>query len=188
MKPIFVSCLETSNSGEVMRAPARIEDHLTTEEMSEWLHDAPDEASYKRRMAVWLTHTKRLHARKVAETLGVSVQAVWLWIGQYNARGPAGLQRKGRGGRRWCYLTVRQEAEVLESFMGQVRAGEQPRAAMLKLLIEKKAGRRVSMQYIYRLLARHNWAGEIAQSHPVVEKPEAADDFRRYSRPWLRNS
>ncbi len=177
-----------NSCGEAMRAPARIEDHLTTEEMFQWLEDAPDRASYKRRMAVWLTHTERLHARQVAEILGVSIQAVWLWIGQYNARGPAGLQRKGRGGRRWCYLTVRQETEVLESFMGKVRAGECPRAAMLKPLIEKKAGRKVSMQYIYRLLARHNWAEEIAQSHPVVEKPEAADDFRKYSRPWLRNA
>ena len=171
-----------------MRAPARIEDHLTTEEMFQWLEDGADRASCKRRMAVWLTHTEKLHAHKVAEILGVSIQAVWLWIGQYNARGPAGLQRKGRGGRRWCYLTVRQETEVLVSFMGKVRAGERPRAAMLKPLIEKKAGRRVSMQYIYRLLARHNWAEEIAQSHPVGEKPEVADDFRKYSRPWLRNA
>ncbi len=171
-----------------MRSPARIAEYLTTEEMSQWLADAPDRSSSKRRMAVWLTHREKLHARQVAEIVGVSIQAVWLWIGQYNARGPAGLERKGRGGRRWCYLTARQEREVLESFMVKVRAGERPRAAMLKPLIEKKAGRRVSMQYIYRLLARHNWAEEIAQSHPVVEKPEAADDFRKYSRPWLRNA
>ncbi len=171
-----------------MRAPAKIEDHLTMEEMSQWLDDAPDRLSYKRRMAVWLTHSERLHAHQIADILDVSIQGVWLWIGQYNARGPAGLERQGRGGRRWCYLTVRQETEVLKSFMAKVRAGKRPKPAVLKPLIEKKAGRRVSMQYIYRLLARHNWAGEIAQSHPIAEKPEVADDFHKYSRPWLRNA
>ena len=170
-----------------MRAPAQIEEHLTIEKMFQWLQGAPDEASYKRRMAVWLTHTGKLHAGKVAEILGVSTQAVWLWIRHYNAEGPAGLDRKGRGGRRWAYLTIEAEAELLKPFLAMTRAGRRPKPATLKPLIEQKLGRKVSMGYIYRLLARHNWAEEVAQSHSVAKKPDVADDFRKYSRPWLRN-
>jgi len=138
------------------------------------------------RLIVWLTHTGRLHAHKVAEILGVSTQAVWLWIRQYNTHGPAGLERSGRGGRRWCYLTAKEEADILKPFLALTRAGKRPRPATLKPLIEKKLGRSVSMSYVYRLLARHNWADEIARSHrPQADSPPPGT-FGTLSRPWLR--
>ena len=55
-----------------MRPPATIRDWLSIDRMFQWLQEAPDEASHRRRMAIWLTHTGRLHAAKVAEILGVS--------------------------------------------------------------------------------------------------------------------
>ena len=170
-----------------MRQPAEIKDWLSIEKMFQWLQSAPDESSYKRRMAVWLTYTGKLHANKVAEILDVSLQAVRLWISQYNSKGPSGLDRQGRGGRRWSYLTAGEEAELLRPFMRKVRAGEDPKPASLKPIIEQKVGRKVSMPYIYRLLSRHNWAQEIAQSHSIAAAADAKNDFRKYSRPWLRN-
>jgi transposase len=155
--------------------------------MFRWLQDAPDESSYKRRMAVWLTHTGKLHAHRVAEILHVSLQAVRLWISQYNSKGPSGLHRKGRGGRRWSYLTAGEESELLKPFMRKVRNGENPKPASLKPIIEQKLGRKVSTPYIYRLLSRHNWAEEVAQSHPIGARGDAEEDFRKYSRPWLQS-
>ncbi len=170
-----------------MRQPAQIKDWLSIEKMFQWLQGAPDESSYKRRMAIWLTYTGKLHANKVAEILDVSLHAVRLWISQYNTKGPSGLDRKGRGGRRWSYLTASVEAELLKPFIRKVRAGENPKPASLKPIIEQKLGRKVSMPYIYRLLSRHNLAQEIAQSHPITAAADAENDFRQYSRPWLRD-
>lgn len=170
-----------------MRAPAQIEDHLTIEKMFQWLQGAPDEASYKRRMAVWLTHTGKLHAHKVAEVLGVSTQSVWLWIGQYNRKGPDGLQRKGRGGRRWGYLSPSDELAILGPFLEKIRSGQRPQPSSLKPLMEERIGRPVSMSYVYRLLERHGWSDVIAQSQRPAPSLSEADDFRKYSTPWLRN-
>lgn len=169
-----------------MRQPAEIKPWFSIEEMFQWLHDSPDEPSYKRRMAVWLTHTGKLHANKVAEILDVSTQAVWLWIRQYNTQGPDGLKRKGRGGRRWAFLTAQQEAELLKPFIQKAREGRPPRPAQIKQLIEQKLQRKVSAPYIYRLLHRHGWAEIIAQSKQSVLPEPLPDNFKKFSRPWLR--
>ena len=169
-----------------MRPPAQIKPWLPIERMFRWLQSAPDEASYKRRLAVWLTGTSRLHANRVADALGVSTAAVWVWIRQYNALGPEGLDRKGRGGRRWGYLTPSQEAKLLEPFLRLARAGRPAPGARVRRAVEAKLGRRVSMSYVYRLLHRHGWAAAIAQSHPVRARQVPVDTFQKIARPWQR--
>ena len=169
-----------------MRPDAQIKPHLTVEKMFQWLQKAADEQSYKRRMAIWLTHTGRLSAPKVAEIIGSSPQAVWLWIRQYNAAGPAGLKRKGRGGRRWAFLTVHQEAELLEPLISRLKAGSVPKADEVKRVIEQRLGREVSLPYIYHLLRRHSWAEIIAQSKQPPKSSDAGDNFEKLSRPWTR--
>ncbi len=169
-----------------MRPPAKIEDWLTTEQMQQWLDRAPDAKARTRRMAVWLTHTERLHAHKVAEALGVSVQAVWLWIAQYNECGPAGLLRKGRGGRRRAIMTPDQETELLAPFIAEAHAGTPAKPENIKSAIETRLKRRVSLSYVYRLLQRHRWAEILAQSHRPP-RAKASDTFERFTQPWRRN-
>lgn len=168
-----------------MRPSAEIKNWLSVEKMFQWLQNAPDESSHKRRMAIWLTHTGKLHANKVADILNVSTQAVWLWIGQYNATGPSGLNRIGRGGRRWCYLTHDEESQLLKPFMRAVQAGQQLKPSSLKPIVEAKLEKKVSMPYIYRLLSRHNWSEAIAQSHIEYKQPDIENDFSKYTQPWL---
>ena len=55
-----------------MRRPAQIKPWLSEEELLAWLRDSPDRASYQRRLAIWLTWTKSLHAEEVAAMLGVA--------------------------------------------------------------------------------------------------------------------
>lgn len=167
-----------------MRQPAKIEPWLTAEQMSVWLKGAPDESAHRRRMAVWLTSMGRLHAPKVAEILGVSVQSVWLWTRQYNSKGPKGLERKGRGGRRWAFIPQKREAELLKPFIKRAHKGDVARAKDIRVVIEKELERKVSMPYVYRLLARHGWSRIIAQSQ--LRRSATPDDFRKLSRPWLR--
>ena len=171
-----------------MRPPAKIQPYLSIDKMFKWLQDAPDEAAYKRRMAVWLTHTGKLHAPKVAQILAVSTQAVTAWIRQYNLLGPKGLERKGRGGRTRAFMTPQQEAQILAPFIKMAKSSQTPKTREIKYAIEKTLGTKVSLPYIYRLLNRHNWGEIIAQSRTPKKHETAADDFRKITRPWLRNS
>jgi transposase len=171
-----------------MRPPAHIQPHLPLDGMLRWVKDSPDEHAHKRRMAIWLTRKGRLHAAKVAEAVGVSVQAVRLWIGQYNRAGPGGLERKGRGGRRRAFLSVNEESRILRPFLSRVRTGDVPRASEVKSAVETLLGRRVSMAYIYKLLSRHGWAQTAAQSQGATTSPPR-DTFAAITppsqrRPW----
>lgn len=112
-----------------MRKPAQIESWLTPEELLSWLKEAPTVEAYQKRLAVWLTYIGPFHAQEVAKMLGVSKQAVWLWLGQYNKHGPDALGRKGRGGRRWSLISWEEEEallnslEIVESQVAGARAG-----------------------------------------------------------------
>ena len=169
-----------------MRPPPQIKPYMSIEQMFNWLQNAPDQNSYKRRMALWLAHTGNLHAHKIAQVLSVSKQAVWLWISQYNHLGPKGLDRKGRGGRRWAFLSRWQEAELLKPFIQQINNGKRPKTTEIKNAVENLLGRTVSYSYIYRMLARNNFHQHIAQSRPAAPAVELQDTFRSISQPWQR--
>ncbi len=174
------------NEAFIVRPPAEITDWLTTEQMRQWAEDAPDEASRKRRMAIWLTHSERMHAHEVAQALGASVQAVWLWISRYNEHGPEGLLRKARGGRRWGFMSPEKEARVLKPFLVEAKAGTPRAPAEIRGVIEKHLKRDVSMSYVYRLLRRHGWAEILAQSHQRGASRRDADTFDALVKPWVR--
>ena len=169
-----------------MRPAAEITNWLSLDKMFRWLQAAPDEASHKRRMAIWLTHTGRLHAHKVAEVLGVSTQAVWLWIRQYNESGPTGLERRGRGGRRWGFMTPEQETCLLRPLIQKARAGYPPKPSAIRTIIETELKGPVSMSYVYRLLRRHNWAGIIARSQNRPRSSAETETFADLTKPWRR--
>ncbi len=151
-----------------MRRPARIKAWLSEEQMLAWLKKAPDRAAYQRRLAVWLTRTWAFHADQVARMLGVSRQAVWLWIGQFNRKGPEGLTRSGRGGRRWSLLDLADEQRIIDAWSQRTKRGEVVRARQLRPLVEKAARKKISLSYVYKLLKRHGWthAGLRPRSSP----------------------
>jgi transposase len=171
-----------------MKPPAEIKEWHNATKMFQWLQSASDEKTYKRRLVIWLTHTSKIHARKIAELLSVSTQAVWLWISQYNKYGPKALDRQGRGGKRWSFLTAEQEDKILKPFIEKIKTGQPVKPAIIKKTIEKELNKKVSMSYVYRLLSRHNWSGIIAQSTtPAKQAPTDYTGFQKLSRPWLRS-
>jgi transposase len=171
-----------------MRPPPVIKEWLTAGKLFQWLQSAPDEETHRRRLVIWLTYTNKMHSRKVAELLGISKQAVWLWISQYNEYGPSGLERQGRGGRRWGFLTAEQEDKILKPFIEKIKSGQLVKPIVIKEVIEKELDKKVSMPYIYRLLSRHNWSEAIVQSAaPIKQTLTRYTDFQKLSRPWLRS-
>lgn len=140
-----------------MRPPATVEPWLSTEELQVWVREAPDKESYQRRLAVWLTQIGQLPAHQIAEWLCVSKQAIWLWIGQYNHQGPEGLERQGRGGRRWAYLSLEEEETFLRRFQRRAAEGKLLTAKQLHAQLVERTGRKLTVDYVYGLLHRHGW-------------------------------
>jgi len=164
-----------------MRPPATVEPWLSTEELQVWVREAPDKESYQRRLAVWLTPIGPFPAHQIADWLCVSKQAIWLWIGQYNHQGPEGLERQGRGGRRWAYLTLEEEETFLRRFQRQALEGKLLTAKQLHAQLVERTGRKLTVGYVYGLLPRHEWRKLGPRPRHPQANPEAQERFQKNS-------
>ena len=165
-----------------MRKPAQIQPWQTPEETLAWLKEAPTVEAYKKRLAVWLTYLGPFSAQEVANMLGVSKQAVWLWLGQYNSYGPAGLGRKGRGGRRWSLLSWEEEEALLKSLENRAVEGQWLTAKQLLPEVSQAVGHEVSLGYVYALLRRHQWRKLGPRPRHVKAKREVQEEFKKNCR------
>jgi len=171
-----------------MRPPTLIEPWLSTEDLQTWVREAPDKSSYQRRLAIWLTHVGRFAAHQVGEFLCASKQAVWLWISQYNREGPEGLQRQGRGGRRWAYLSAEEEVAFLAQWLERAGRGEVLTAQQLRGQLEKILKRRVSLGYVYRLWHRHGWRKLGPRPrHPQANAQAQARFKKNFPKSWKQS-
>jgi transposase len=158
-----------------------LEPWLSPEELAVWVREAPTRAAYQMRLSVWLTHLGQFHAGQIAELLQVSIQAVWLWVGQYNKQGPRGLERSGRGGRRWALLSWAEEQALLSKLQSRAVQGDILTAPALKPQIEKAVGRKISLDYVYRLLHRHGWRKLGPRPRHVQADPQRQARFKKNS-------
>ena len=169
-----------------MRLAARIKDWMNQDEMLLWLQEATDKSSCQRRLSIWLTYAGRIHAHKVASMLGVSTQSVWAWISQYNTFGPTGLIRQKRGGRKWAFMSLNEEKEILLNLLKQTKDTRLPNVNTVKLTVEQKLGKKVSLPYIYKLLRRHNWPGLEYRARAESTYQKTEDNFKKITQPWKR--
>jgi transposase len=139
-----------------MSKSAQIKPWLSGTDLGQWTRAAKQADELRRRLSVWLTFLGYA-AREVADWLQVSKQAVWLWVGQYNRYGPAGLERQGRGGRRWGLLSLAKEAELLRGWEDRAQQGEVLTAKQFRPWLAQATGRAVSLAYVYGLLHRRRW-------------------------------
>lgn len=141
-----------------MRRPSSLTPWFTTSaQMKSWVQAAPDRAAQQRRLAIWMTHTGPFTAQRVAELLAISTQAVWKWVSEFNRIGPAGLDRKGRGGRRWGLMTLEEERKLLARHLVHPESGALLTATELRAALSGAVGREISIHYVYKLLRRHPW-------------------------------
>jgi transposase len=166
---------------EVMtvKPPAKIEPWLSPDELAIWVRESPDRESYQKRLVIWMITINRMHAQELADMLQVSKQSVWLWVSQYNNNGPEGLNRTGRGGRRWAFLPISEENDVLRALEKRAASGEVLTAKQIKPAIERAIGKEVSLGYVYRLLKRHNWRKIAPRPHHVKADRKAQEEFKK---------
>lgn len=155
---------------------------LSEIELLAWVRQAETRGDYQKRLTVWLTHLYQYPAHQIAAMLAVSTQAVWLWLGQYNRQGPGSLTPSKRGGRRWGFLSLAQETDLLTAFHEQAHAGKVLTARQLQAQVNRVVGRDVSLAYVYRLLHRHDWRKLGPRPRHVKADPAVQETFKKTSR------
>lgn len=164
-----------------MRRPAPIKPWLSPQDLQTWVREAASRDEYQKRLALWLTFIGPYPAHHVATLLGVSKQAVWLWVSQYNQRGPEGLQRAGRGGRRWAFLSWEQEEAFLANLQGHAQRGQILTASQMHAQLCQATGKKLSLAYVYRLLHRHRWRKLGPRARHVESNRPRQEEFKKNS-------
>ena len=164
-----------------MRRPASIKPWLSAEDLQTWIREASSCDEYQKRLAIWLTFIGSYPAHHVATLLGVSKQAVWLWVGQYNQRGPEGLERGGRGGRRWAFLSWEEEEAFLAGLEERAQKGHILTAPQMHQQLRQATGQKVCLAYVYRLLHRHGWRKLGPRPRHVKADRERQEEFKKNS-------
>ena len=165
-----------------MRIASSLTPWFTSDQLMAWVKESPDKESYQRRLAIWLTHSAKLPAHRVADMLVVSVQAIWKWVGEYNTLGPSGLDRVGRGGRRWGLMSLDEEREFLAGCIAQAESGDVLTAKHIHPALCQRLGQDVSIDYVYKLLHRHDWRKLAPRPRHAKQDPAAAAAFKKNSR------
>jgi transposase len=164
-----------------MRKPSSLSPWFSVEQLVAWVKESPDKTAYQRRLAIWLTHVGPFTAHRVAYLLAVSTQAVWKWVAEYNTLGPTGLDRKGRGGRRWGLMTLEEERAFLAEHLSEAESVGLLTAKQLASALAKGLGQEVSIDYIYGLLHRHQWRKLTPRPHHAKQNPALAEVFKKNS-------
>lgn len=162
-----------------IKKPAKLVPWLSEPELLEWLRSATSAEEYRKRITIWLTHFRKWSAREIGDMVGASVQSIWLWVGQYNQKGPEGLYREGRGGRRWAFLSEEEEGCFLQDWEEGAQNGQLITVKQLHRALCEKVGKEVSLGYVYRLLHRNRWRKLGPRPRHVKADKNAQEDFKK---------
>lgn len=110
-------------------------------------------------------------AEDMAQTVGVSVSTVHRVIASDNRVGVAGIETRGKGGRRHQYLPLEQERAFLQPFVARAACAERATRAEIQQAYEEETRQPGAPSTISRLLNRPGWkqrgAGVKAGSSPA---------------------
>ncbi len=132
---------------------------------------------------IWNATVDPRPASQIATHVGLAQQTVHNLISQYNRFGPQALEKRGRGGRHHCYLSLEEEASFLEPFITRAAKGEIATAAEVQAALEERLGHSVHKTTVYRMLKRHQWRKITPRPSHVHADPQQREAFKKTSRP-----
>lgn len=153
----------------------------TGDRMSALLATTQNLAEYRRIQSIYLRARYGYHAAQIAEMVGLKTQTVRNLHAAYLQRGEAALRMLGRGGRYHFNLSLREEEQLLASFVAQSRVGELVEVSQVQRAYEAKLGQAVAPSTVYRLLHRQGWRKVAPRGHHPKGDPLAIERFKKTS-------
>ena len=97
----------------------------------------------------------------------------------------ASAKHRNWGGRRNALLSLEEEKEFLEPWLGQARAGGMLVLSPLRAALAQKLGKPVKASVAYRLLARHGWRKVAPDTRYPKSDPAAQEDWgKNFRKHW----
>lgn len=152
------------------------------------MQETTNKTEYKKLQTVKLYFIDDKRAEEVAKIMDTSVKMVYYIAGKYKKFGLSGLINKKRGGRKWAYMTLEEEKELLESMREEASKGMFVIVKLIKVKAEEKLGYPVSHDYVQDLLNRHGWRKLMPRpKHPKSSKEEQ-EHFKKKAPEYIQDA
>lgn len=151
------------------------------QELLDRMKTTDDKTEYMKLQAINLFKMEKMEAGAVAKIVNKSVEIIYQWAHRYKKFGIEGLVNKPRGGRKWSYLSLEEEENLLEELRKDATKGLVVVTKIVRKKAEEKLGKPVSADYAEDLLNRHNWRKIMPRpKHPKSTKEEQEKFKKKY--------
>jgi transposase len=129
-----------------------------------------------------LIQVGNIHAAELLVPLvNLSVHSIYKIVESYNHSGAAALVCKQKGGRRRSLLSLEQESSLFASLETLASRSLIKTANDIRNVVEQKAGKPVSDDYIWDLLHRNGWKKKMPRPYHPKRSIEEQTDFKKNS-------
>jgi transposase len=148
---------------------------------------ASDVESLRKGLAILLPAQTGISQDQTAQLLGISVATVKRYQqALYQRAHGLGVPERQRGGRHNETLSLEAEDAYLADWKQRAREGQAVLVKQLRADWQRRAGKRIPLYTMYRILARHGWRKVAPDTKHPKGDPAAQEAFKKTSEPmWL---
>jgi transposase len=141
----------------------------------------------KRALAVVLPAELGITQAYAAHVLGIGLATLKRYqAGMFREAHKKGSQRQPRGGRHNETISVETERLFLDEWAEKAGAGGVVVVGELREALQRRAGKKIPLYTVYRILARHGWRKVAPDTKHPKSDPAAQEAYKKNSRSyWL---
>jgi transposase len=156
--------------------------HLSNAQVQARLSQSRGTPGHNRWQIIYLIQVGGVHAAELlAPLVNLSVHSIYKIVENYNHAGAEALVYKVKGGRRRSLLSLTEEAALFTSLESLASKGLIKTANDIRMVVERKAGKSVSDDYLWDLLHRNGWKKKMPRPHHPKRNIEEQADFKKNS-------
>jgi transposase len=158
---------------------SKVKPRMTVEEIQEKIRRTVGFWKVQKWLVIYHATVDPKPARDIALHTDLAEQTVHNLISRYNRFGSEAVEGKGKGGRKWAYMSMEEETQFLQGFFNKAIMGEMTTVSEIKEAFEKRIGKTVHKSTIYRLLSRHGWRKVVPRPTHVEADKKEQEEFKK---------
>jgi transposase len=165
----------------------KVVNHLAPAEVKTRLSLSRGTSSHSRWQIIYLIQIGNIHsADLLAPLVNLTVHSIYKIVEKYNLEGVNALIYKPKGGRKRSLLSLEEESTLFISLESLASKGLIKTANDIRSVVEKKAGKQVSDDYLWDLLHRNGWKKKMPRPHHPKRSIEQQAEYKKNSpKNWM---
>ena len=153
--------------------------NTSIQDLLDRMNSTKDKNEFVKLQTINLYVIEKKPASEVAKIVGKKVGMIYQIALRYKKWGLDGLTNKPRGGRKWSYMSLEEEKNLLDSLIEKASKGLVVISKIVRNAAEEKLGHPVSADYAEDLLNRHGWRKIMPRSKHPESSTQEQEEFKK---------